>query len=113
MRGAELPVGRIALAGAAVAGTVLGAVGVVLLWLHAHELPAGGERPAQTVVLVGAGPALQSAPQPDLARYRAEKARELHALGWVDGGRGIARIPIDDAMALLAAHAASAPETAR
>ena len=45
--------------------------------------------------------------------WRAEKAVQLQALSWVDRRRGIARIPIDDAMALLAARAASAPEGGR
>jgi hypothetical protein len=113
MRSPEVPAGRIAIAAATIAGTVVGAVAVVLLWLHARGLPPGGQRLSRPYTLVVPGPALQSAPQPDLAAYRAEKARRLQARGWVDAGHGIVHITIDDAMALMAARAASAPEGRR
>jgi hypothetical protein len=108
MSAPELPTGRIAVAGAAIAGTVLGVVGLVLLGLHARDLPPGGARLAQPYTLAIPGPRLQSAPQPDLAAYRTDKEARLHGRGWVDAGRGIVHIPIEDAMALLAAPAASA-----
>jgi hypothetical protein len=107
MSAPELPTGRIALAGAAIAGTVLGVVVLVLLVLHARGVPPGGERLAQPYTLGVPGPKLQSAPQPELAAYQAEKAARLHGRGWVDAGAGIVHIPIEDAMALLAARAAS------
>ncbi|CDX56384.1 conserved exported hypothetical protein [Mesorhizobium plurifarium] len=43
-------------------------------------------------------PDLQTAPQQDLAAFRAEEDRQLKTLGWVDRNAGIVRIPIDDAM---------------
>lgn len=100
---------RIAWAGASIAGTVLGVVAVVLLWTHERPIPPGGDRLAQPYTAHVPGPALQSAPQIDLQAYRAEKQAWLHGTAWVDGERRVARIPIDDAMALLAARAASAP----
>jgi hypothetical protein len=110
MSAPELPTGRIALAGAAIAGTVLGVVALVLLVLHARGLPPGGQQLAQPYRFSVPGPSLQSAPQPDLAAYRTAKEARLHGRGWVDSGAGIVHIPIEDAMALLAAPAASGAE---
>jgi hypothetical protein len=52
----------------------------------------------------GPTPLLQPAPQPDRAGYFAEKRRLLDSYGWVDRQAGIARIPLDEAMKLLAAR---------
>jgi hypothetical protein len=108
MHAAEVPARHIAIAGATIAGTVIGAICVVLLWLHALQLPPGGA-PVQAPLRPASAPMLQSAPQPELASYRAQKEQQLHGIGWVDRSQGIAHIPIEDAMALLAARAASAP----
>src|SRR4051812_9224401 len=102
MSGPDLRAGRIAIAGAAIAGTVIGVVAVVLLWLHERQLPAGGARLPQPYTLAIPGPALESAPQPALQGYREEKSRQLHGRGWVDVAHGIVHIPIEDAMTLMA-----------
>jgi hypothetical protein len=47
-------------------------------------------------------PRLQWSPARDLQTFRATEDKDLHARGWVDRRAGIARIPIEDAMALLA-----------
>jgi len=62
----------------------------------------------------GPAPLLQPAPQPDRAAYFAAKRRLLDSYGWVDRQAGIARIPLDDAMKLLAARqpAANGPAPA-
>jgi hypothetical protein len=112
MAAPDLPTGRIALAGAAIAGTVIGVVALVLLVLHGRDMPPGGERLAQPYTLSIPGPDLQTAPQPDLRAYRAEKEQRLHGRGWVEAGEGIVHIPIEEAMALMAAPAASAATTA-
>ena len=57
-------------------------------------------------------PLLQPAPQPDRAAYFAEKRRLLDSYGWVDRQAGIARIPLDDAMKLLAARGVATPGVA-
>lgn len=93
----------------AIAVTVATVIGSVRLLLHAWDTPAGASRVALPDPVAVPGPLLQSAPQLDLAQYRAEKQRLLDSAAWVDPARGIARIPIADAMALLAASAASAP----
>jgi hypothetical protein len=60
----------------------------------------------------GAVPLLQPAPQPDRVAYFEEKRRVLAGYGWVDRQAGIARIPLDEAMKLLAARAGAAPAAA-
>jgi hypothetical protein len=57
----------------------------------------GGAQPA--------APQLLAAPQPDKARYFAEKERAISSYGWVDRQAGIARIPVGEAMQLMAARA--------
>lgn len=62
-------------------------------------------------------PRLQTAPPADLAAVQEEERRALSGYGWADEAAGIARIPIEEAMALyvgqaarpLAAAAASPP----
>jgi hypothetical protein len=50
------------------------------------------------------GAQLESAPFAERDAYFAAKERELHAWGWVDRRAGIARIPIEESMRLLAAR---------
>ena len=47
-------------------------------------------------------PRLQTLPAQDLAAVRAEEERTLSTYGWVDEGAGTVRIPIEEAMRLLA-----------
>ena len=49
-------------------------------------------------------PVLQTLPSSDLAAFRKQEDADLNKLGWVDRDAGIARIPIDDAMGLIAAQ---------
>lgn len=49
-----------------------------------------------------ASPALQRAPGEDFAAFRQKKEAELAAIGWVDKANGVARIPIQDAMRIVA-----------
>jgi len=99
---------RIALVGAAIGATVLAVVAAVLIWLHFAHLNPGGDRLTRPYHVGVPGAALESAPQPDLRRDRAEKRRRLESAGWVDRRAGIAHIPIETAIALRAAGAASA-----
>jgi hypothetical protein len=109
----DFPLGRIALAGGAIVLSVVLTVIAVLVWLHARHIPAGGERMSQPYDLTVPGPPLPTAPQPDLQAYLQAKQQRLHSIGWVDAGAGIAHIPIEDAMTLVAAKAASAAEGRR
>jgi hypothetical protein len=49
-----------------------------------------------------AGPLLEENPVSDFAAFRAQEDRALSTYGWVDKGRGVARIPVQEAMRLLA-----------
>jgi len=60
-------------------------------------------------------PTLQKHPQEDLKRYEREQRTVLSTYGWVDRPKGLARIPIEDAMRIIAAkgeHAYDPPEQA-
>ncbi|WZO97678.1 hypothetical protein EP7_004721 [Isosphaeraceae bacterium EP7] len=59
-----------------------------------HDLPALTDGPPVE-------PRLQETPELDMDAFRAEEATKLSKLGWVDRPKGIAEIPIDDAMKLL------------
>jgi hypothetical protein len=54
---------------------------------------------------VPALPRLQSKPASDLGAYRRTQQEKLSSYGWVDKNAGIARIPIDRAIELLAERA--------
>jgi hypothetical protein len=75
-------------------------------WLAYDRLGAGQgpDKPASVRVQ---GPPLESAPQVPRAAYEAEKARLLTGYGWVDKQAGIARIPVEQAMRMLAARVAA------
>ena len=89
------------LSAAAIAATVLLVAASVFLLLHWWDVPPDTGRTDANHAPEDAG--LRSAPQQDLAAYRAEKERQLHGFGWVDPQRGIARIPIDQAIDLMVA----------
>ncbi len=108
----DVAVRPIVLAGAAIAATVLVVIASVFLLLRLWHEPADLSRVRLPYDLLRPGPLLQSAPQPDLARYRADKQRQLDSAAWVDAQRGIARIPVADAMAMLAASAPSPAQPA-
>ena len=115
---ARLPVRRILMAALGIAGGIAAAIAVVVVVLRTHGLPLGGPavtRPMPLEVSQGERstlaltvPMLQAAPQPDLARYRADEARALDELAWVDPARTTARVPIRVAMAMMVARSASA-----
>lgn len=60
------------------------------------QLPAGTALPP--------GPRLQPSPETEMAQMRAEEERELTTYAWVDRERGMVRVPIDRAIADLAAR---------
>ena len=108
MAGPDVKLRPVLAAGGAIALAIALAIVAVFLLLRDWQLAPQADRvPAPAGVALPA-PALQSAPQDDLASYRAEKERELHTLAWVDRSRGIARIPVEDAMALMLQRAGAA-----
>lgn len=94
------------------AGIVLAAVGLLsgvgVLWLFgallsrevAREPPppplahASGRQPPE--------PRLQERPASDVDALRAEEREVLSSYGWVNEEKGVVRIPIDEAMRILA-----------
>jgi hypothetical protein len=99
----------IAGAGAAIVVCVIGAVVAVFLLLRYWQVPVDADRVRKIDLPAGAA-MLQSAPQADLAQYREQERQQLESSGWVDAANGIAHIPIDDAIDILARHPpASAP----
>jgi hypothetical protein len=58
-------------------------------------------------------PVLQKDPQADLKRFELEQRMALSGHGWVDRQQGLVRIPIDEAMRIIAAqgeHAYDPPD---
>jgi hypothetical protein len=98
----------------ALAGLLLlaGAAMAAALWLL-HPPGTRSQSPAAFSSAAGAAE-LQTAPQPDLQRYRAQKNAELAATGPAADAQGFARIPVDRAMALMTERGlrAEAPQQA-
>lgn len=87
-------------------GIVLAALASYLLWQR-WGAPSGAQAfggPNAGAVAQAAPPVLQSAPQQDRARYFAEKRKLLASWAWIDRQRGIARIPVEEAMRIMAAR---------
>lgn len=88
----------LAIGAAAVATMVALAIGAALLVVKAGpRAEAAGPPPRATNP-----PGLQPAPATDIEAYRREKHALLSGYAWVDRAHGIVRIPIEDAMSLLA-----------
>jgi hypothetical protein len=49
-------------------------------------------------------PALQKTPQDDLRRFERDQRAALSGYGWVDQSKGLVRIPIEEAMRIIAAR---------
>lgn len=49
-------------------------------------------------------PTLQKNPQDDLKRFEREQRATLSGYGWVDRSKGLVRIPIEEAMRIIAAR---------
>lgn len=71
---------------------------------HAERAPGAPLAPAPNRDVVQ----LQSDPARDLAALRAQKHALLEEYRWLDKGAGTVRIPIEQAMRLIAKHSAGA-----
>lgn len=111
----ELNLRGIGLAAGAIVSAVLLSVIAALLLVRHFGLPLRTDRQHVPYVVMIPGATLESAPQPELQRYRAEKQQQAQASGWVNGPHGTVQVPIATAMQMLArpASAASAPEATR
>ena len=84
---------------AIVIGIVLALAGA---WLLTRERGPATNSAAPPSAM--AAPRLQTAPQPDRAAYFKAKQQRLTSYGWVDRDAGIAHMPLDEAMRLMAAQ---------
>ncbi len=80
---------------------------VGMLKIFNNYRPTTGEPPPPATAeknVVPPEPRLQTNPEADYARFLAEEDSVLQSYGWVAKAMGIARIPIDTAIAIVAAH---------
>lgn len=78
----------------------LGFVGLTLVGLRVYYLWDVRE-PVSTPPRSFAEPRLQADPRAERERLEAAQRKRLSGYVWIDQDRGIARIPIDDAMKLI------------
>jgi hypothetical protein len=92
----------------AVIGLVV--LGVIVLGLFRlsqfffRETAAPPAPPVARQEIVPPPPRLHAFPTQELQRLRAAQTEQLGSYGWVDRQKGLAHIPIDRAMELLAQH---------
>ena len=82
---------------------------VLVMYLLAHTWLKTAEHPPGAIP---SGPRLQSDPAVDLAAERRREQAQLNGYAWVDRDKGVARIPIDRAIDLLARSSNGAPTPA-
>ena len=77
--------------------------GAAAYWVWTGTLPPPlRDAPNTRLDFHADAPLLDSAPQPNRAAYDAEKQRLLNSWQWLDRQAGVARIPIAQAMQLMA-----------
>ncbi|HEU4375405.1 MAG TPA: hypothetical protein VFS02_18060 [Telluria sp.] len=109
---ADIDLRRVRRGAIAIAGGILFAA--LVSWLVLRALGPATNSSALALAPFSPAPRLQPAPQPDRAAYFAEKARKTGSYGWIDRDAGIAHIPLDEAIRLLAARGgATAPAAPR
>jgi hypothetical protein len=91
---------KILLVGLGTLGLVGATLGLVLLF----ERLSGLQAPSGTPPTGFAPPRLQSDPAGDLRDYQAAQRAQLETYAWADRERGLVRIPIERAMAMIAAR---------
>jgi hypothetical protein len=72
---------------------------LIVLALYPHST---ADRTLQLPLPTFPRPELQANPREDMAKFYAQEMRRLNGTGWIDKQRGIAHIPIADAMRLTA-----------
>lgn len=97
-----LPGRLLPLSVAVLVGLLLVVVGVIWLLLRLWQLPPGGPSQHAKPEPAYIEPRLETAPQIDRAAFTEGKQRELSSIGWVDQARGVAHIPLQDALKLAA-----------
>lgn len=90
--------------GAAVLGFLLFAIVLMAILLAVYSGVAPEPKAPETFP----NPQLQPHPQADLKTYMEAQQKRLDQAGWIDKKSGIAAIPIDKAMRIIAGRGASA-----
>ena len=76
--------------------------GLFLIFKRAHPSPDPPSRIVLEPRVIAPEPRLQARPVPEMAQFRASEDAKLTGYGWIDKQHGIARIPIERAMELIA-----------
>jgi hypothetical protein len=113
----EIDVRGIVKSGVALAITII--VSMVLMWWLSVALkqragaPSSPPSPLAEVAEPRQPPypRLQAQPEAELKALHAEEAKVLESYGWIDKGRGVARIPIDKAIEIVGQRGLPAPAT--
>jgi hypothetical protein len=104
----DIRVGLLAKLGAFLAVlTVVVVFGVLLLFRTVVSREAGREEPRSPLAAEPSdysGPKLQVSPPDELEAVRAAEREHLSTYGWVDPDAGVVRIPIEQAIDLIAAR---------
>lgn len=111
----EISLKGIVYTGAVLAGVVV--ISAVLMWwmsvgLKTHLEAADPPPPVLPEAReqeLPPEPRLQTSPEEDLRLLRQEEDEYLYGYGWVDENAGLARVPIERAMELLAAEGQDDP----
>jgi hypothetical protein len=104
----EADIGAKALIGVIVTFVVVVAIAGAAAWILVKRWSESGfvqAPPPPSRFMPAVGPALQISPARDLQDLRTREERLLHSTEWIDRNAGMVRIPIEQAMSLLAKRA--------
>jgi hypothetical protein len=99
--------------GCVVLAGFLGGAAVLQLWSDPRATRAGGFSAGVQPTETAPEPRLQVAPAADLQKLRAIEDTKLRHYEWIDRQAGIAAIPIERAMEIVATRAAKGESTGR
>lgn len=92
---------------------IVSLTGIAIMWrFMAYETHYTGEMAGSPLAPMRPpppSPRLQVTPAADLYEMRQQEDLRLHTYGWIDQSKGVARIPIDRAMDLIAQRGLSKP----
>lgn len=74
---------------------------IFLVWFYRMVAPAPPQQ-ATTARRLPPGPVLQANPAVDMAKFRQREEQKVSSYGWVDRNAGIAKVPVQRAMEMVA-----------
>lgn len=104
----QVNVRAVAWASAAIVAAIVIAAGLAYFIFRKNMGPQGYSGPNAALDMQIAGPALESTPASDRVAFEADKQKLINSWQWVDRTGGIARIPVEQAMRVLAGQGAPA-----